>query len=274
MHQEKIDFLMTLLPNIRMKYLNQISTMVTVKEDTFDNIVTDIDLKIQEELTSTLSARFPEITFLAEENDLQEVSDQMWIIDPIDGTKNFFRRNEDFALSIAYYEKRQPVFGFVYDIAKDLLYLGITGQGAWVNQKKMDRVKVRTLHESVLDMNLKTTFTLNAKKPGCVEMLSHEVFAHRSIGSAAISLCRIAAGSHEIYISSHLKLWDFAAAQIVLEEVGGIVILPYEPNRQIAGKSVLLLGCSSSKLYEDLKAILFISELTLPSKMNSNKNGE
>jgi myo-inositol-1(or 4)-monophosphatase len=254
---------MTLLPKIRVKYLNQVSTTVTVKEDTFDNIVTDIDLKIQEELTSTLSARFPEVTFLAEENDLQEFSDKMWIIDPIDGTKNFFRRNEDFALSIAYYENQQPVFGFVYDIAKDLLYLGIRGQGAWVNQKKMDHVKIRTLHESVLDMNLKTTFTLGLKNPGCVEKLSHEVFAHRSIGSAAISLCRIAAGSHEIYISSHLKLWDFAAAQIVLEEVGGIVVLPYEPNRQIAGKSVMLVGCSSPFLYKDLEKILFIGELEL-----------
>ena len=131
MIQDKIDFLNDLLPKIRKKYLNQVTTTVTIKEDTFDNIVTDLDVKIQAELTETLSARFPEVTFLAEEGEVLELSDKMWIIDPIDGTKNFFRRNEDFALSIAYYENFKPVFGFVYDIAKDLLYLGITGQGGF-----------------------------------------------------------------------------------------------------------------------------------------------
>lgn len=263
MIQEKIDFLTALLPKIRSKYLNQASSTITIKEDTFDNIVTDVDLLIQEELTSILSARFPEVTFLAEENDLQEFSDKMWIIDPIDGTKNFFRRNEDFGLSIAYYENKQPVFGFVYDIAKDLLYFGIRNQGAFVNSKKMEHAKLRTLHESVLDMNLKTTFVLDLKKPGCVEKLHREIFAHRSIGSASISICRIASGSHEIYIASELKLWDFAAAQLVLEEVGGVVILPNETSFEVNRKSVMLVACSSPQLYQELKPILFTQELEL-----------
>lgn len=255
--QDKIDFLKDLLPLIREKYLNQATTEVTIKEDTFDNIVTDIDYKIQNDLTTALSSRFPDVTFLAEENDLHEISDKMWIIDPIDGTKNFYRRNEDYALSVAYFEHKEPAFGFVYDIAKNLLYLGITDQGAWVNDQKINQPKERTLNESVLDMNLKTVFMLNAHKPSCIEDLNSKIFAHRNIGSAAISLCRIASGSHEIYINSHLKLWDFAAAKIILQEVGGIVALPFETHAPFNNRSVLLVACSNPLLFKEVYEILF-----------------
>lgn len=255
--QEKISFLKYLLPLVREKYLNQASTEVTVKDETFDNIVTDIDFKIQHDLMTALSSKFPEVTFLAEENDLHDVSDKMWIIDPIDGTKNFYRKNEDYALSIAYYEHMEPVFGFVYDIAKNLLYLGITNQGAWVNDQKIVQPKVRTLNESVLDMNLKTVFMLNAHKPNCIEDLNSKIFAHRNIGSAAISLCRIASGSHEIYINSHLKLWDFASARIILQEVGGVVALPFEAQMPFNNQSVLLVACSNPLLFKDVYEILF-----------------
>ncbi len=255
--QDKIDFLKELLPLIREKYLNQTTSEVTIKEDSFDNIVTDIDFKIQNDLTTALSSKFPEVTFLAEENDLQDISDKMWIIDPIDGTKNFYRKNEDYALSIAYFEHKEPCFGFVYDIAKNLLYLGITGKGAWVNNQKIIQPRQRTLNESVLDMNLKTVFMLNVHKQSCIEDLNSKIFAHRNIGSAAISLCRIASGSHEIYINSHLKLWDFAAARIILQEVGGIVALPFEAQTPFNNKSVLLVACSTPLLFKEVYEILF-----------------
>ena len=115
----------------------------------------------------------------------------MWIIDPIDGTKNFFRRKEDFAISIAYYENMKPVFGFVFDVVKNDIYLGIVGQGAYLNKQALSKLPIRTMNQSVLDMNLKTLYTLEEKYNANVKLVSTQVFAHRNIGSAAISMCQI-----------------------------------------------------------------------------------
>lgn len=254
---EKIEFLEKLLPEIRQLILSKTIHEVIVKDNEFDNIVTDLDILVQDTLIKLLTEAFPDTQVLGEESVEHIFSDKMWIIDPIDGTKNFFRRKEDFAISIAYYEYEKPIFGYVYDVVKDDLYLGITGVGAFLNKVKMNNLPVRTMNQSVLDMNLKTLYTLQEKYNANVKRLSQQVFAHRNIGSAAISMCQIARGLHDIYISSHLKLWDFAASRIVLKEVGGHTYLPFEERQELNTKSVFLFATSSSELYIDLNKILY-----------------
>lgn len=255
--REKIAFLEKILPELRELILNKTINEVIVKDNEFDNIVTDLDILVQNTLIKSLTEAFPDTHVLGEESDEHTFEDKMWIIDPIDGTKNFFRRKEDFAISIAYYEYDKPLFGFVYDVVKDDVYLGITGNGAFLNKEKMKQLPIRTMNQSVLDMNLKTLYTLQEKYNANVKLLSQQVFAHRNIGSAAISMCQIARGLHDIYISSHLKIWDFAASRIVLKEVGGQVYLPFEEIQELNVKSVFLFATSSPELYDDLNKILY-----------------
>lgn len=255
--REKIEFLEKLLPEIRQLVLSKTIHEVIVKDNEFDNIVTDLDILVQDTLIKSLTDAFPDTHVLGEESIEHIFTDKMWIIDPIDGTKNFFRRKEDFAISIAYYEYEKPLFGFVYDVVKDDLYLGITGVGAYLNKVKMSYLPVRTMNQSVLDMNLKTLYTLQEKYNANVKLLSQQVFAHRNIGSAAISMCQIARGLHDIYISSHLKIWDFAASRIVLKEVGGRTYLPFEELQELNVKSVFLFATSSPELYQNLNQILY-----------------
>jgi len=255
--REKIDFLEKLLPEIRQLVLSKTIHEVIVKDNEFDNIVTDLDILVQDTLIKSLTDAFPDTHVLGEESVEHIFTDKMWIIDPIDGTKNFFRRKEDFAISIAYYEYEKPIFGYVYDVVKDDLYLGITGVGAYLNKVKMNYLPVRSMNQAVLDMNLKTLYTLQEKYDANVKLLSQQVFAHRNIGSAAISMCQIARGLHDIYISSHLKLWDFAASRIVLKEVGGRTYLPFEEHQELNVKSVFLFATSSPELYQNLNKMLF-----------------
>lgn len=254
---EKIEFLEKLLPDIRELILSKTINEVIIKDNEFDNIVTDLDILVQNTLIKSLTEAFDDTHVLGEESEEHTFSDKMWIIDPIDGTKNFFRRREDFAISIAYYEYEKPIFGFVYDVVKNDLYLGITGQGAYLNKVKIEQLPIRSMNQSVLDMNLKTLYTLQEKYNANVKLLSQQVFAHRNIGSAAISMCQIARGLHDIYISSHLKIWDFAASRIVLKEVGGQVYLPFEAIQELNVKSVFLFATSSRELYNDLNQILY-----------------
>ena len=252
----KITFLKTYLPELRNQILSRTIHTVEIKNGYFDDIVTDMDLFIQNQLIEQLRNHFPDTRFLAEENHQQDCSDYLWIIDPIDGTKNFFRRHEDYAISIAYYEFGKPLFGMVYDVAKDQLFYGIKDEGAWMNDQVLPALSVKSLNQSVLDMNLKTLYALE-KRQANIEGLSKQVFAHRSIGSAAISLCRMALGSHDIYLNSHLKLWDFAAARIILEEVGGVVSFPFDEDPQLDDQSVFLFACTSLIQEDALKKALF-----------------
>lgn len=255
--KEKIVFIESILPEIRELILSKTIQEVIVKDNEFDNIVTDLDILVQNTLIKSLTEKFPDTQVLGEESEEHIFTDKMWIIDPIDGTKNFFRRKEDFAISIAYYENMKPVFGFVFDVVKNDIYLGIVGQGAYLNKQALSKLPIRTMNQSVLDMNLKTLYTLEEKYNANVKLVSTQVFAHRNIGSAAISMCQIARGLHDIYVSSHLKLWDYAASSIVLKEVGGEVYFPFEDKKELNVKSVFLFATSSKEVYQNLNQLLY-----------------
>ena len=252
LQSEKITFLSTYLPSLRLDILNHTLETVTLKDETFDNIVTDLDLSLQAKLIDVLIKRYPNTTVLAEESDQVDISDALWIIDPIDGTKNYYRRREDFAISIAYYEHHQPIFGMVYDVARDDLFVGIEGQGAWLNSQPLISLKPKSIHETILDMNLKTLYALQ-RRGADLEGFSQFIFAHRNIGSAALSLCRMALGMHEFYFSSHLKIWDYAAAKIILEAVGGLVLLPDDSELPMDDRSCVLIALSSRDYLSDLE---------------------
>jgi myo-inositol-1(or 4)-monophosphatase len=140
---DKLNFLTSYLPTLRDEVLNHAIDTVSLKDDSYDNIVTDLDIALQAKLVKVLLERYPQTTVLAEESDQLDVSNALWIIDPIDGTKNYFRRREDFAISIAYYEHQKPLFGVVYDVAKDELFVGITAEGAWLNQQALPLIQAK-----------------------------------------------------------------------------------------------------------------------------------
>lgn len=244
------------LPKIREELLA--STIQNIdQKDAFDNIVTDVDLLIQNRLIKLLSKTYPETSFLAEEEDQFQISDQMWVIDPIDGTKNFVRKHEDYAISIAFYESQMPVFGLVYDIAKDFLYYAEVGKGVYLNHKLLKPRQSTELSDAIIDVNLNTVYYFENKLNANMALVNQKTFAHRSFGSGALSLCRIALGTHDIYMSSHLKFWDYAASKIILEEAGGVVDLPYETGSLMHTRSQVIIACSSDTLYQNLQIVLF-----------------
>lgn len=252
---EKIEFLENYLPHLRKQLLAYPITEIATKSK-FDDIVTDVDIYIQNQLITTLQTQFLDTTFLAEEKGQFELSDKLWIIDPIDGTKNFVRKHEDYAISIAYYENLKPIFGIVYDIVNDLMYVAIKGKGAFLNGKKLAQRPQISLNEAIIDVNLNTIYFYRDKHQMDLKKLNQQSFAHRCYGSAALSLCRIALGTHDVYLNNHLSIWDFAAAQIVLEEVGGVVEFPFHLTSLLVPQSVTLNAASSMPLLKDVQSMM------------------
>ncbi|MBQ2486383.1 MAG: inositol monophosphatase, partial [Candidatus Methanomethylophilus sp.] len=100
-----------------------------------ENIVTSSDLAVQHFLTRELSAVYPEVGFLCEEEDLEDVSghEAAWVIDPIDGTANYARGNENCCISVALVSKGEPLLGVVYSPWRGELYTAEKGKGAFCN---------------------------------------------------------------------------------------------------------------------------------------------
>ena len=190
-----------------------------------ENIVTSSDLAVQHFLTEQLRAHYPDVGFLCEEEDLQDVSghDAVWVIDPIDGTANYARGNENCCVSVALVDKGQPILGVVYSPWRGELYTAQKGQGAFCNGKPI-HVSKRPFEQGILFTAMSTYRKEFAKS--CSDII-YDLYLEcndvRRTGSAAVELCLMAAGFAELYFEIRLMPWDYAAASLILTEAGGAV---------------------------------------------------
>ena len=117
MQQDVIEFAIELVRDCGAQ-LRRVSEVTPEYKTDFQDLVTEYDRSIEEQIHNALKVKFPTHSFLGEES-VRERGDHLWILDPIDGTTNFVSRHRDFAISLAYYHKQQPVFGIVYDVMRD-----------------------------------------------------------------------------------------------------------------------------------------------------------
>lgn len=203
---------------------------VELKGGAVRDLVTEHDLAVERLLTDAIRERFPDHALLTEEDDHPEVpaGAPVWIIDPIDGTTNFVASAEGFAVSVAHHRDSRPAFGIVYDVMADELYLGIAGEGAWLNGVPLSRAgdaPPKRVADSLIECSLNAAHHLQAAGVADASPLALAFRGGRSYGSAALGLCRIARGTLDVYLSSSLAAWDYAAAAIVLSEAGGVSLL-------------------------------------------------
>lgn len=221
------------------------------------NIVTEHDMAIERFLTDAIRRRFPDHGFVTEEFEHPPViaDTPTWIIDPIDGTTNFVNIHRYFAVSLAFYRGPEPVFGFVYDVMADELYVGIAGSGAFLNGRPL-HARTKAAKDSIVETSLICARRLEERYGADTTPLVRDVRAQRAYGSASLGICRIAAGSLDVYISCSLSLWDYAAAIIVLSEAGGRIAVEQPRGSAAAGHSPrapLLESIGRSIIYNDDK---------------------
>lgn len=215
----KITFTKELIYKAKDYIMEAMKDMTVSTKGRHDDFVTSVDKGVETFLSDAINAQYKNQTFLTEEAMVEnKESDQVWIIDPIDGTTNFIFYRRDFAISIAYYENGKPSFGIVYDVMADDMYLGITGKGAYLNDEKLDLLAQGIDLPNILFSSGYSVFKDFDFTP---EELNKNIIAHRNLGSAAIEICKVAAGNLHVYQARTLNLYDIAAAVIILKEVQG-----------------------------------------------------
>lgn len=199
---------------------------LTVHATTAHDIKLEVDVLAQDLITKILLERFPDHALYGEEGIVgDQASAYQWVVDPLDGTVNFFFGIPHFCVSIALRLKGEVIVGVIYDPIRNELWSAEKGGEPTLNGKAI-RVSPRaTLAEAVVSIGLaKTSATIEAGLP-LLEQMVHRVRKCRMLGSAALDMAYIASGRLDAYIEQGISLWDIAAGSLLVELAGGKVEL-------------------------------------------------
>ena len=193
-----------------------------VNEFAAHDIKLDLDVRSQELITELLLKRFPDHAIYGEEGIAgNQASDFQWIVDPIDGTVNYFYGIPHFCISIALRERGEIIVGVIYDPQRDELWQVERGGTPTLNGKPI-RVSTREkLSDAVLSIGFaKSKATIAAGLP-LLDYFVGRARKCRLMGSAALDLAYVACGRLDAYIESSVSLWDVAAGKLLVETAGG-----------------------------------------------------
>lgn len=202
---------------------------IKVAEKRPHDLVTDVDQRVEQEIISVVHKAYPSHGFLCEEGGEISGDDYQWIIDPIDGTRNFVHGFPHFAISIAVAYKNRIEHGVIYDPNRQELFTATRGKGAQLNERRI-RVSERKRLEDCL---LGTGFAYRHKDKD--NPLPAKIFQSlmpicgdvRRAGAATLDLAYVACGRLDGFWEMGLNLWDIAAGLLLVKEAGGIVCDPY-----------------------------------------------
>ena len=190
------------------------------------DIKLEIDVRAQELIAESLLNRFPEHALHGEEGIVgKQKSNYQWVVDPLDGTVNYFYSIPHFCVSIALRFKGEIIVGVIYDPMRDEIWATQKGGEATLNGKPFRVSERADLAEAVISVGLsKTGVTISAGIPLLQEMV-HRARKCRLMGSAALDMAYVACGRFDAYIEQGISLWDIAAGWILVENAGGTVEL-------------------------------------------------
>lgn len=182
------------------------------------------DLISEKYIIGRIKQSFPHHSILSEEKG-EEIhnADYLWVIDPLDGTINFSRNIEEYAVSIALCKNKEVKLGVIYQPVTDNLYIAEEGKGSYLNGKK---IVVSSQRETISALAATDNSSNPEARRDTFRILSHictKVRHIRIFGSGALHLAKIAEGKLDFYYKTRFNFWDYAAGVILLQESGGRV---------------------------------------------------
>lgn len=203
---------------------------VDYKDD--DSPLTKADRLANDHIVNTLNTYYPDMAILAEESadDLKRLeSDYCWLVDPLDGTKEFVKRNGEFSVNIALTYKHRSVLGVIYIPVRDEVYYGSNGKGAYFIEDystHRDISQSVKIHVSSKTEDLIMLHSRSHRYPVTDRLVekNKEKIAEIIHAGSSLKGCLIAKGEADIYYRFGRTMeWDTAAMQCIIEEAGGIL---------------------------------------------------
>jgi len=181
--------------------------------------LTDTDGEVERLIATRLAEAFPEDGFFGEESGGTFKQD-VWIVDPIDGTADFARGVPYFCVSIAFLQKGRTELGVVYDPMLDELFAARRGGGATLNGRPIRVSSLADIRQSVVELGWSPRAPFANYMKVCTRLNEMGAGVKRC-GSGALGLAYVAMGRQDAYCELHINAWDAAAAVLLIEEAGG-----------------------------------------------------
>jgi 3'(2'), 5'-bisphosphate nucleotidase len=205
----------------------------TLKED--QSPVTAADLAANEVIEREIMKLWPDIPYISEEvkpPPYEERSgwDRFWLVDPLDGTKEFIRNKGEFTVNIALIEKEVPITGVIYAPAKDIVYYSSRNAGAWKQEGENEPQRIQAKQGAGKEgvIALQSRSHPSKRYNAFLDRLNIE---KRVAMGSVLKVCAIAEGEADLFLRMNPTYeWDLAPGQCILEEAGGAVRdLHWEP---------------------------------------------
>lgn len=182
------------------------------------DLVTDMDRRIEQFLVHNIRKFYPGDRVLGEEGTgdrVEDLADRVWILDPIDGTMNFIKQQENFAVMIAVVENGIGKCGFIYDVMRNRLIWGGPEIGLYYNGHPLKPLQDNELKDSLVAINWK----MFADNDSNVKTLAWGSCGVRIQSCAGMEFIQLLLGKQSVYVSK-LAPWDYAAGRILCETAG------------------------------------------------------
>jgi len=207
------------------RLVKKMQATMSVSEKSKNNLVTTADLAAEDAIISMIGSHFPAHSFCAEERheSTPRDADNLWVIDPLDGTNNYAHGIPHFCISIAYAQRGEVRAGVVFDPMRDECYTAVKGEGAFLNGKRIAISSCDRLDQAVIATGFAYDrgFTMEKTLEAVHGLFKSNIRGIRRMGSAALDMCWVASGRFDGYFEYLLSTWDYAAGMLIVAEAGG-----------------------------------------------------
>jgi myo-inositol-1(or 4)-monophosphatase len=208
----------------------------------FEKRTKDIKLEIDHTLNREIEKYLVSATCLpvySEEMDFPNNSflnireNKFWLIDPLDGSLNYFRGLPIYCCSIALFEDGECTEGIIFDFATENILRGIRGEGCFLNSQILKRPKQKDISESIMCTGIPSYLNNTIELRNFwnkLEQTERRVKKIRILGSAAYSIYLLALGIVDLYEEHRIAIWDIAAGKLIAEELGFSIESEFKNN--------------------------------------------
>ena len=193
---------------------------IEIKDD--KSPVSNGDLRVNDLITKNILKLTPNIPIVSEETvDLNKKNKSkiFWLIDPIDGTANYFRGLDECCVSIALMENDEALIGVIYNFNNDQMYTAIKDQGAFLNNTKISVSDIASRDKASITTGFPASESIESSMNFLEDLKGWKKV--RMFGSAALSCAYVASGKCDYYAEKGVYLWDIAAGICLVREAGG-----------------------------------------------------
>ena len=214
-----------------------INTSIEIKDSNTTDLVTEVDKNVEKLIFDSLKQLYPKFNLVGEETVSSSESKKIiltdtptWVIDPVDGTTNFVHGFPFVCISVGLVVNKEPMLGVIYNPILNEMYWGIKNKGSYLNGKKLPLIKnnpIVSLQKSLFVIEFGVFFSqdkLNKIVENVTKMLSIPSHGVRCLGSTALDIMQVAKGGADFFFSVGFHAWDVAAAKVILNESGGIMV--------------------------------------------------